>query len=654
MNIRDFSRNMSEKTKFSLTTIRIVIISLLLILMFTAIRNAWISDDAYISFRTVFMFTEGHGLTFNIDERVQTFTNPLWVLLLSGFYFFTDEAFVTSLSLSIVCTAICVWLLAAKTGNWKPACIIALISLMLSKAFVDYSTSGLENPLTHMLLAIFGWNYLKEEKEKPKILMISLIGGFLVLNRMDTLLLIAPAILLVFWRNRSWKNLAMVALGFSPFFIWEFFSLIYYGFPFPNTAYAKLNTGIPGSDLAMQGLKYYHNSIRWDPVTLTTIGISLLFAFASRKMKYAALGFGVILYCIYIVKVGGDFMSGRFFAAPLLLSCIILMETCKRRMWWMGIATVVLVTGIAGPRDPLTLPANPNTLRLKKIDKFLVADERLWYRDTGNISNLSAGNPIFEHEEKLDRKRSIDPDTFTLLWFDNIGFIGYGVGPSYHVADKWGLADPLIARLPMAWDPEWRVGHYERQVPEGMIQSLRSGKNLLEDQNLAAYYEKLSLITRGRIWAWERLVTIIKFNLGRYNHLVNMEYYSHPSLAWVNYENMSELTPQGSAWDGPGTIRILKDRPLKINFGAQVWSDSVEVALDGNDKYVLEFIDTERDTLLYQVHIQPAFPASGGIQIYSIGLPAFVRREGFNRIQIEAISGDGWYGAGHLLVTGDK
>ena len=33
--------------------------------------------------------------------------------------------------------------------------VLALSTLALSKAFVDYSTSGLENPLTHLLLAGF-------------------------------------------------------------------------------------------------------------------------------------------------------------------------------------------------------------------------------------------------------------------------------------------------------------------------------------------------------------------------------------------------------------------------------------------------------------------------------------------------------------------
>jgi hypothetical protein len=40
-------------------------------------RTAWISDDAAITLRTVLNVTHGFGLTFNIAERVQTYTHPL-------------------------------------------------------------------------------------------------------------------------------------------------------------------------------------------------------------------------------------------------------------------------------------------------------------------------------------------------------------------------------------------------------------------------------------------------------------------------------------------------------------------------------------------------------------------------------------------------
>ena len=40
-------------------------------------------DDAFISFRYAANLVDGHGLVFNHGERVEGYTNLLWVLILS-------------------------------------------------------------------------------------------------------------------------------------------------------------------------------------------------------------------------------------------------------------------------------------------------------------------------------------------------------------------------------------------------------------------------------------------------------------------------------------------------------------------------------------------------------------------------------------------
>jgi arabinofuranosyltransferase len=44
--------------------------------------SAWLSDDALITVRSVLNLISGYGPSFNLDERVQSFTHPLWFLLL--------------------------------------------------------------------------------------------------------------------------------------------------------------------------------------------------------------------------------------------------------------------------------------------------------------------------------------------------------------------------------------------------------------------------------------------------------------------------------------------------------------------------------------------------------------------------------------------
>ena len=67
-------------------------------LLFVVLLNAWVCHDAYITFRTCFHLTQGHGPVYNLSERVQTYTNPLWKLLFSCIYLFTGEAYFTAIA----------------------------------------------------------------------------------------------------------------------------------------------------------------------------------------------------------------------------------------------------------------------------------------------------------------------------------------------------------------------------------------------------------------------------------------------------------------------------------------------------------------------------------------------------------------------------
>jgi hypothetical protein len=59
--------------------------------------TAWVSDDAFITLRTVDNWRHGYGLTWNIRERVQTYTHPLWMFLLAGIHVFVPNGYFTAL-----------------------------------------------------------------------------------------------------------------------------------------------------------------------------------------------------------------------------------------------------------------------------------------------------------------------------------------------------------------------------------------------------------------------------------------------------------------------------------------------------------------------------------------------------------------------------
>lgn len=116
-------------------------------------RTAWLAEDAFITFRTVDNFINGYGLTWNIGERVQAYTHPLWMFLVSACYFATREISLTTMFLSLAVSSTAVWIFVRNVADSAWAALGVLV-IIASRAFIDYSTSGLENPLTHLLLAL--------------------------------------------------------------------------------------------------------------------------------------------------------------------------------------------------------------------------------------------------------------------------------------------------------------------------------------------------------------------------------------------------------------------------------------------------------------------------------------------------------------------
>ena len=296
-----------------------------LVLAWMMVQSAWLSDDGLITFRTLEHFVNGDGLRFNLAERVQSYTRPLWLFLLAPVYLATGEAFYTPILVSLVVSSVAVaglLVVPVREGRWLAASA-AGACLLSSKAFVDYTTSGLETPLSYLLLAIGIHLALSEPR---RLGALALVTSLAFVNRMDSVLLLLPPLLLSIagevrgpTPTRSW--LASLLLGFTPALSWLVFATFYYGTPLPNTFYAKLTTGIEGALLREQGLFFLGHSFRFDIVTPAVILISLCLAavVATRRRSFsaAAVAAGIVLQLLYLVEIGGDFMAGRLLAAIL-------------------------------------------------------------------------------------------------------------------------------------------------------------------------------------------------------------------------------------------------------------------------------------------------------------------------------------------------
>lgn len=497
--------------------------------------RAWVTEDAYISFRTVDNFVNGHGLRWNVDERVQAFTHPLWVLLHIPFYWLTREIFFTTIALSLILTAAAFRVgLRSCDRAWLP--LVALIPLVASKSFCDFATSGLENPLTFLFLAAFA-AVLLERVEDPPPFTLALLAALGATNRLDTLLFYLPALALVVAQRPVRAVLRQMALGFWPLVLWEAFSLFYFGFLLPNTKYAKLDTGLARMAYVRQGLVYAIDLVMNDPVSAgvilaaTALAISRLLASERstperrEALSFAALAAGLWGYAAYVVWVGGDFMAGRFWAPPVFLASLLVYFFVQRRGETLGPegrGAVVALLALAAVLYPRTTYFNTRAVKFGTK----IMDEREFYADTNTVLNYSTSRRAVDHpfsQEGLTlRQRAAEAKAAgqATTWATAlVGMFGYYAGPDVIVIDRIGLGDPLLARLPLDDRVKFpKPGHFVRTLPEGYERARQTGSLDAMHPALAQYYAALRRIVAGPLWSPGRLWTVVTFNFGRYDH----------------------------------------------------------------------------------------------------------------------------------------
>ena len=493
------------------------------------VKSAWLAEDAYISFRVVDNWASGYGLTWNPAERVQAYTHPLWLLLIAGLYGLTHEIYYSCVLLSLGISLAVVLLFAFRIAASASAAALGIVVFASSKAFVDYSTSGLENPLTHLLLALFLCVYLEEGWRDRKLFCMSFIAALGALNRMDTILFYLPAIACGLWLRRDVRGLRATAVGFLPFAVWLIFSLFYYGFLFPNTAYAKLNTGVARAELIVQGMYYLKDAMVEDPLTPIAVVAGIASVLLTRAWCALPLAGGILFYLLYVVAIGGDFMSGRFLTGPLFWSVALVATRCSfSPKGAAAVLTVVLLAIFFTPHPPLTSGRDYGAWEDKGSGRGIADERAFYYLEAGLLRGKqddllrNSKRPQWGRRwatEAQQRAAAGITDTYVAA-ADAIGYAGFYAGPRVHILNPLALTDPLLARLPPVKNPQWRIGHFARAIPDGYVKTLQRGENLIADERLAAYYERLALITRGRLLDGERLVEIWSFNTGKYDYLI--------------------------------------------------------------------------------------------------------------------------------------
>lgn len=629
-----------------LTQNKKIILLLLLISLVSVelLRTAWISDDAAITLRVIENFIHGYGPNFNVGERVQAYTHPLWFLFLSFVALFINNIFIVTLIVSILMSLFTLIFLIIKIARNFWLGFLSILLLSLSKAYVDFSTSGLENVLSHfiILVGIFWGNRVLKDTNYKHLLYFFLSCSLLYLNRPDLILIFFPLFCHVLFSNSKvfpivFKALLLAAL---PVIIWTLFAIYYYGFPFPNTAYAKLATGIGWSERISQGVNYFIDSYERDPITLSLIVIgSILGLWQSILTRYLTVG--VLFYLCYIISVGGDFMSGRFFTSPLLVAVAIIALSDVYKIIYYFILSYGLLISIA--RVDYTLLSSSD-YNVTFLNEYGIADERgFYFQQTGLLNSnqglLSLNIPPWKFSEE-DKDISIK--------CGRLGFSGLLIGPNRYFMDNCALVDPLLARLPAKYNKHWRIGHFYRQLPNGYLETIMTQSNSITDPDVKKFYDAIASITKGELNTFSRIKNIIRVNSGAI-YIKDKDKYRYTSITYspliIDYELLNHSAIDSGEWDKKGSTIFLQALLIKLPKNTEIISMDLSLA---NFDYRIDYISKER--VIFTAKIAAKMNSYGLIRYHLIAKTSI---KNVDSIRITAVnSGDfEYYSLGHIIIN---
>jgi len=335
---------------------RVLLLSICGLLVVHALHFFRPVDDAYISFRYAENLAAGQGVVFNAGERVEGYTNFLWVVVLSLCRLAGAPVPLASQILGVLLSIGSILLAADLARRIIPSGrgvgIPAALLLVASPAVAMWAGGGMEVPLFSFLAMLTAWCWIRES-EKPGLAWRWPVASFFTsLARPDGVLLFAVTFLYTLRESRAVEEgrvrralqpLAIfLALG-TPYFVWRW---LYYGALLPNTYYAKIAYD---PSVLIHGLYY----LEWFLIDSGGAAILLgsVLALRSRDQRVGLLLCQGFWYTAYIFLLGGDGYAYSRFLVPVmvLLAPVAEVGYCRAWQFALGRALPSFARGVGVP-----------------------------------------------------------------------------------------------------------------------------------------------------------------------------------------------------------------------------------------------------------------------------------------------------------------
>ena len=456
-----------------LTAIKIGFVALGL---YAVVSRLWAAEDAYITFRYIDNLLHGYGLVYNIGDRVEGFTHPLWLILVTipAALGIPIRAGALLLSLGLTVASLILLTFYSKDGKGNVVALpLALVLLLTHTGFRDFSVSGLEFPLVCLLLVWFYQSYLKHDLLGKPLLHGTLLA-LLYLTRPELILLILSFYAVLAWQvtrlyvlkrrekiRLIWRDILRLSL---PLVLlaggYHLFRWLYYGAFFPNTYYAKDGLGAYWS----QGIKYFLNFWHYSPILLLALVGWLGLIAVNRRFRSQAFGSPrryvmlaqAALLALYVVRLGGDFMAYRFLLPSMVILVTLLSDSLNYLIQSRTSQRLVGAVLLVGTSLLVVFPLNP-----PKAEGF-VADERQFYDLYHPAYRALFEEPVGHkwYQQGMQLGQLQEQTQYPLVIADgNIGYLGFAAGPMVTIVDIYGLVDKQAAHGLQVTGTRGRPGH---------------------------------------------------------------------------------------------------------------------------------------------------------------------------------------------------
>lgn len=442
-----------------------LIIILFFLGLYDAISKSWTGDDAFISFRYARNLVEGKGLVYNMGERVEGYSNFLWTMLIAlGMELKLDPIDTTnilgiiSFVLTILIFVYISWRFFKESSPYGVFLSLTALCLLAHAHFREFATGGLETSFFTFLVSL-GFAGLIFSKSQLGFLLTGLVLVIVMLTRPDGFIFYAISLFFLILTDTStpkrvWYFLIPLIFVFLPYYILRF---LYYGYPFPNTYYAKsayLSWWSQGWRYLILYIKAYYIFL-----LLPILGVVAWFKVKGSFKKITRLPFRLnriqnsvllsllfsVVFTLYLVWIGGDFMFARFFI-PITPFLFFLMEVFANRIlnrkYLIPFTAVVCLATYF-----YRYPSGITTLSSK------IVDERNFYPKS-RIEEARQKGGILKNYLKDTKAQVVIYGTQAMLAY-------YAEFPTA-IEGESGLTDEYIAHLPI--EKRTRPGH-EKLAP---------------------------------------------------------------------------------------------------------------------------------------------------------------------------------------------